>query len=57
MQLGFLIPSMISGFVSDFLGYKHFFIWVLVATIPSFLVTWLVPFRETENAEQEQRSV
>lgn len=51
MQLGFLIPSMISGFVSDYLGYRNFFIWVLVATIPSFLVTWLVPFRETETAE------
>ncbi len=47
MQFGFLIPSMISGFVSDFLGYKEFFIWVMIATIPSFLITWLVPFRDT----------
>jgi PAT family beta-lactamase induction signal transducer AmpG len=47
MQLGFLIPAMISGFVSDFLGYKHFFVWVMIATIPSFLITWFVPFRET----------
>jgi MFS transporter, PAT family, beta-lactamase induction signal transducer AmpG len=51
MQLGFLIPSMISGLVSDYLGYKDFFIWVMVATIPSFLITWLVPFRETEADE------
>jgi PAT family beta-lactamase induction signal transducer AmpG len=48
MQFGFLIPSMISGFVSDFLGYKDFFIWVMIATIPSFLITWFVPFRETQ---------
>lgn len=52
MQLGFLIPSMVSGFVSDFLGYKVFFIWVMVATIPSFLVAWLVPFRATEDDGQ-----
>lgn len=45
MNLGFMIPSMISGFVSDFLGYKEFFIWVLVSTIPAFLVTWFVPLR------------
>ena len=51
MQLGFLIPSMISGLVSDYLGYKDFFIWVMVATIPSFLITWLVPFRNTEADE------
>lgn len=49
MQLGFLIPSMISGFVSDYLGYKDFFIWVMIATIPSFLITWFVPFRETQS--------
>lgn len=48
MQLGFMIPSMISGFVSDYLGYQHFFIWVMVATIPSFLITWFVPFRNTD---------
>jgi len=52
MQFGFLLPSMISGWVSDFLGYKSFFIWVMVATIPSFLITWLVPFRKTDG-EQE----
>ena len=49
MQLGYMIPSMISGFISDLLGYEHFFIWVMIATIPSFLITWLVPFREVEE--------
>lgn len=48
MALGFNIPSMLSGYISDFLGYKDFFIWVMIATIPSFLATWLVPFREIE---------
>jgi PAT family beta-lactamase induction signal transducer AmpG len=42
---------MISGFISDFLGYEHFFIWVMIATIPSFLITWLVPFREVEEEQ------
>jgi MFS transporter, PAT family, beta-lactamase induction signal transducer AmpG len=51
MQLGFLVPSMVSGFISDFLGYEHFFIWVMIATIPSFLISWLVPFREIKEEE------
>ncbi len=51
MQLGFMLPSMISGFISDYLGYEHFFIWVMIATIPSFLITWLVPFREIEEVQ------
>jgi len=50
MNLGFLIPSAVSGFLSDKLGYHEFFIWVMVATIPSFIVSWLVPFRNTDAA-------
>lgn len=49
MNLGFMLPSMISGFISDFLGYKYFFVWVIIATIPSFLVAWFVPFKEIEE--------
>lgn len=52
MNLGFMIPSMVSGFVSDFLGYKEFFIWVLIATIPAFIVTWLVPLRKVEEDKE-----
>jgi PAT family beta-lactamase induction signal transducer AmpG len=53
MNLGFMIPSMISGFVSDFLGYKEFFIWVLISTIPAFLITWLVPLQKVDDNELE----
>ncbi len=52
MALGFMIPSMLSGYLSDFVGYKIFFIFVLVATIPSFLITYFAPFKP-ENTEQE----
>jgi len=51
MSLGMMIPSMLSGLISDWLGYRDFFIWVMIATIPSFLMTWLVPFRNTESAD------
>jgi PAT family beta-lactamase induction signal transducer AmpG len=44
---------MISGFVSDYLGYKEFFIWVLISTIPAFLITWLVPL-STEVVSETQ---
>lgn len=44
MNLGFMIPSAISGFLSDLVGYKIFFMWVLLATIPSLLAAYLVPF-------------
>ncbi len=44
MNLGVMLPGMLSGFVSDWLGYKYFFVFVLIATIPAFIITYLVPF-------------
>jgi MFS transporter, PAT family, beta-lactamase induction signal transducer AmpG len=57
MNLGFMIPSMVSGFVSDYFGYKDFFIWVLIATIPSFLISWLVPLNKMETPVAEPDTV
>ena len=51
MYLGFMLPSMVSGYISDFLGYRNFFVWVMIATIPSFLVTWLVPLKTPDVQE------
>lgn len=44
--LGYTLASMISGVLSDYMGYKNFFVWVLVATIPAFLITLLVPLKK-----------
>jgi|FLOH01.1.fsa_nt_gi MFS transporter, PAT family, beta-lactamase induction signal transducer AmpG len=51
MNLGFMLPSMVSGYISDYIGYQNFFLWVMVATIPSFLVAWFVPFKEVKDIE------
>ena len=42
MALGMMIPGMFSGWLQEIVGYREFFVWVLIATIPSFLVTALV---------------
>ena len=49
MNLGVMLPGMMSGYVSDWLGYKLFFIFVLVAAIPAFLMTWFVPFTHEDK--------
>jgi len=43
MALGMMLPGMISGFIQEAIGYKFFFIWVVVATIPSFLIAKFIP--------------
>ena len=37
MALGMMIPGMISGTVQEMLGYQHFFIYIILCTIPSFI--------------------
>ncbi|MGL4909265.1 MAG: MFS transporter [Bacteroidales bacterium] len=53
MNLGVMLPGAISGFISDYLGYMHFFIFILVATIPAFLITYFVPFTYPDKKSNE----
>lgn len=41
MALGMMLPGMISGWLQEMMGYNHFFIFIMIATIPTLL---LVPF-------------
>lgn len=43
MALGMMLPGMFSGWLQDIIGYRHFFVWVLLATIPGFIVASLIP--------------
>lgn len=43
MALGLMLPGMWSGPLQEMIGYQHFFIWVMLATIPAFIVTALIP--------------
>lgn len=53
MNLGVMLPGMMSGWVCEVLGewfdkpggYEPFFIFVLIATVPAFLMTYFVPFK------------
>jgi PAT family beta-lactamase induction signal transducer AmpG len=49
MNLGVMLPGMMSGLVSTWLGYKYFFVFVLFATIPAFLATYFVPFTYSDK--------
>jgi len=44
-----LVPTqMASGPLADWLGYRSFFLFVMVATIPSLLAAWFAPFPRGE---------
>lgn len=42
MALGMMLPAMASGWLQEWLGYQNYFLWVMVATIPGFIVTGLI---------------
>ncbi|HMU68170.1 MAG TPA: MFS transporter, partial [Cellvibrionaceae bacterium] len=44
MGLCMMVTGMISGTLQQHMGYEHYFIFVMIATIPSFLITWYAPF-------------
>jgi PAT family beta-lactamase induction signal transducer AmpG len=43
MALGVMLPGMWSGWLQQQLGYPHFFAWVILATVPSFIVAAKIP--------------
>jgi len=42
MALGMMLPGMFSGALQDWIGYRSFFLWVILSTIPGFIVAALV---------------
>ena len=42
MALGMMLPAMSSGWIQEKLGYINFYYWILITTIPGFVVAALV---------------
>jgi PAT family beta-lactamase induction signal transducer AmpG len=43
MALGMMLPGMWSGWLQERIGYGPFFLWVILATVPSFIVALWIP--------------
>lgn len=58
MALGMMLPGMVSGWLQELVGYQHFFIWVVIATVPSFLIIYFTKidpeFGKKENDDDKQ---
>jgi len=50
MGMNMMVTGMLSGKVQEFVGYRTFFVFVLVAAIPSILVTLYAPFHHPDSA-------
>ena len=54
MALGMMIPGMFSGIVQEAIGYKYFFIWVCIATIPSFIIAKFIPLEYSFGRKKKE---
>jgi len=55
MALGMMIPGMFSGWLQELIGYQHFFIWVMIATIPGFLILPFIHLDKDFGKKKEYR--
>lgn len=46
MALGMMLPGMVAGWIQELIGYSHFFIFVMLCTIPTLL---LIPFMKIDK--------
>ena len=54
MNLSVMMTGAVSGFLSDALGYKMFFIMVMLAVIPVFAMTKFLPFTYPDNVQKDK---
>ena len=54
MNLSVMMTGAVSGFLSDALGYKMFFIVVMLAVIPVFVMTKFLPFTYPDNVQKDK---
>ena len=47
MSLGMMIPGMISGYIQEWIGYENFFLWVMLCTSITFIVSALIKIDPT----------
>lgn len=55
MALGMMLPGMISGWIQEQLGYQNFFIWVLISTIPGFIIIRYLKYDPKFGMKEENR--
>ncbi len=55
MNLGFMIPGMLSGWIFEQVGYKTFFLIALLMSIPAFILATVVPFSNPTYANETSK--
>lgn len=55
MALSMMIPGMFAGKIQEWLGYQHFFLWILLTMIPGFFITKFIPVDPEFGKKTEEK--
>jgi PAT family beta-lactamase induction signal transducer AmpG len=56
MGLCGMLTGVVSGYLQESLGYVSYFVFVMLATIPSFIATWFAPFHHDDATAPQSAS-
>jgi len=54
MALGMMLPGLISGYMQEWLGYDGFFIWVVLAALPAFILLRYIKYPANFGMAKEE---
>lgn len=57
MNLGVMLPGMISGSICNAVGYEMFFLIALFVAIPAFILAWIVPFTHSDKGGDNEKEI
>ena len=57
MALGMMLPGMVSGYVQEWMGYPGFFVWVVLAAIPSFVILRFIYYPADYGKKSKENGV
>ena len=57
MALTGMLTGVVSGYMQLSMGYISYFVFVMIATIPSFLACWYAPFHNSDSGDDPGAAV
>ncbi|MEZ4809096.1 MAG: MFS transporter [Allomuricauda sp.] len=56
MALGMMLPGMLSGYIQEWLGYAGFFVWVVIAALPAFVILKYLKYPEDYGKKTQEQN-
>ncbi len=57
MNLGVMLPGMISGGICNKVGYELFFLIALIVAVPAFILAWFIPFTHSDKGDDSEKEI